>query len=187
MFVTTGGLDMLLTRTLQHTQRMAAVGADGSGGGAPPDLLLQLLVFLQTLLGWGIGESVRRGALWHESVCDVGWRVFRSLICLWMLLLGWGIVESVRRGALWHHHIVMLRWSHVPELRLQLALRLGSRCGMGESVRRGVCRRICLCSVACFPARSKRCCFSHVCLVAQLFKKLQAGCNTCHIRKLLPC
>jgi hypothetical protein len=65
MFVTTGGLDMLLTRTLQHTQQMAAVGADGSGGGAPPDLLLQLLVFLQTLLAWGIGESVRRGTSWH--------------------------------------------------------------------------------------------------------------------------
>jgi hypothetical protein len=66
MFVTTGGLDMLLTRTLQHTQQMAAVG-EGCSSGTPPDLLLQLLVFLQTLLGWGIGESVRRGALHLSS------------------------------------------------------------------------------------------------------------------------
>ncbi|WIA34442.1 hypothetical protein OEZ86_012776 [Tetradesmus obliquus] len=64
MFVSTGGCDMLLARTLQHTQQMAAVG-EAAGSGAPPDLLLQLLLFLQTLLGWGIGESVRRGA--HPS------------------------------------------------------------------------------------------------------------------------
>jgi hypothetical protein len=60
MFVTTGGLDMLLTRTLQHTQQMAGMG-DACDSAAPADLLLQLLLFLQTLLGWGIGESVRRG------------------------------------------------------------------------------------------------------------------------------
>ncbi|KAF6256366.1 hypothetical protein COO60DRAFT_1640786 [Scenedesmus sp. NREL 46B-D3] len=48
MFVTTGGLDMLLTRTLQHTQQMAAVETP---------LGMGLLVFLQTLLGWGMGES----------------------------------------------------------------------------------------------------------------------------------
>jgi hypothetical protein len=83
MFVTTGGLDMLLTRTLQHTQQMAAVGADAIGGGAPPDLLLRLLVFLQTLLGWGIGESVRRGAL----CCALGFRDMWAGVCPVALLL----------------------------------------------------------------------------------------------------
>lgn len=85
MFVTTGGLDMLLTRTLQHTQQQqqpavphAAAGSspDSSSSSSPPELLVQLLVFLQMLLGWGIGEAVRRGEAiamhWHERwVCHI--------------------------------------------------------------------------------------------------------------------
>lgn len=77
MFVTTGGLDMLLTRTLQHThqqqqqQQMETAGSSdvtdrsraSSSAEGPPDLLMKLLVFLQMLLGWCIGEAVRKGVV----------------------------------------------------------------------------------------------------------------------------
>jgi hypothetical protein len=100
MFVTTGGLDMLLTRTLQHTQQMAAVGADGCGGGAPPDLLLQLLVFLQTLLGWGIGKSVRRGAAQHMWLCCVaGLKVVLLVHACAALRQGFGCLCLLTSGA----------------------------------------------------------------------------------------
>ena len=94
VFVTNGTLDMLLTRTLQHTHNLQAAAAtaaaaaatpaaagssvtDASGpaglskptrassgngvGGAGHQLLLQLLVFLQLLLGGVIGEAVKKG------------------------------------------------------------------------------------------------------------------------------
>lgn len=70
LFVTTGGLDMLLTRTLQHTQPPqqqqagaagGKAGADGSSSSSGNALLRQLLVFLQ-LLAAIISDAVKKGA-----------------------------------------------------------------------------------------------------------------------------
>jgi hypothetical protein len=84
LFVTTGGLDMLLTRTLQHlcqeeeppqaTPQAAAAAAAGHshgstsssdqlGGLSSGELAVQLLLFLQLLEHWVIAEAVKAGQL----------------------------------------------------------------------------------------------------------------------------
>lgn len=75
VFVTTGGLDMLLRRCLHHVH--AAAAADSDGTAVPPDLLHRLFVFLQLFLGWVLGEAVRRGepcgsASWSVTASGVG-------------------------------------------------------------------------------------------------------------------
>jgi len=82
LFVSTGGLETLLRTVLQQAEELqtaadaAAAALDvgktsrsGSGMGASDGgvestdaLVVHLLVFLQVLLGWVIGEAVRRGA-----------------------------------------------------------------------------------------------------------------------------
>jgi hypothetical protein len=87
LFVSTGGLETLLRTVLQQAEQLQTTSAavaeaaaalkDGGGtsrsrgssgvgasdGGMEPTdaLVVHLLVFLQVLLGWVIGEAVRKG------------------------------------------------------------------------------------------------------------------------------
>ncbi len=77
LFVTTGGLDMLLARTLQHLRQQptppTAAGSSGSQGGSSDDILVdgggpsrrelavQLLLFLQLLEQWVLAEALKAG------------------------------------------------------------------------------------------------------------------------------
>ena len=77
LFVTTGGMDMLLTRTLQHLRLHPS--SDGSGDSSSSsdlvddsgltrhELAVQLLLFLQLLQHWVIAEAVNSGRskLWN--------------------------------------------------------------------------------------------------------------------------
>jgi hypothetical protein len=81
---------------------------------------------LQRLLGWGIGESVRRCALLSATV----------KVAL-VMLLGWGIGESVRRGVWWEAEASRL---HYQMLLTACALGLQTLLGwgIGESAQRCV-------------------------------------------------
>jgi hypothetical protein len=97
LFVTTGGLDMLLTRTMQHlrhepasptaaaaadaadgsSQQRTAAGSSSGGSGVLVDgrglsrreLAVQLLLFLQLLEHWVIAEAVKAGGqgVWIDT------------------------------------------------------------------------------------------------------------------------
>lgn len=100
LFVTTGGMDMLLTRTLQHMrhqptspsaaaaaaagQEMAAGSSSSSssdallvdgGGLTRKELAVQLLLFLQFLVHWVVAAAVEAG----EHV--VGWWCAAGMSC----------------------------------------------------------------------------------------------------------
>ena len=82
LFVSTGGLETLLRTVLQQAEELqtaadaaaasaldvgktsisgSGVGASDGGVESTDALVVHLLVFLQVLLGWVIGEAVRRG------------------------------------------------------------------------------------------------------------------------------
>lgn len=105
LFVTTGGLDMLITRTLQHLRQQdqpqsptaSAAGSSSGGGGLTGggggsssgndlieggpltrrELAVQLLMFLQLLEHWVISAAVQAGVLGLG-----GFRVWQGIVLL---------------------------------------------------------------------------------------------------------
>lgn len=100
LWVTTGGLEALLGATLEAAAPALGApssnvgGSEGGGGAggassssseqaAAEVLLMRLLVFLQLLQGWVLGEAVRRGEWDEAGITGVGPAGACLGVCWW--------------------------------------------------------------------------------------------------------